>query len=150
MVLGHTRKARTQSHRVVGGVSLAASEHNQLCIGSNEEMRTDGSTLLMAGLELAWSTWQRAQAQLGWSNATIGEYVVHQVSAVHTAQLAESFGADLERFYKIYPTYGNIGPAGVPTVLKKSADAGRLHAGQRVALMGIGRGLNCAMMEVVW
>ena len=150
MVLGHVRRARTRSHRVVGGVSLAASEHNRLCIGSQDEMRTDGSTLLMAGLELAWSTWQRAQAELGWSAAALDEYVAHQVSAVHTAQIAESFGADLARFFKNYPTYGNIGPAGVPTVLHKSAEAGRLRAGQRVALMGIGSGLNCAMMEVVW
>ena len=88
--------------------------------------------------------------QLGWSSANIDEYVVHQVSAVHTAQLAESFGADLGRFHKIYPTYGNIGPAGVPTVLKKSLDAGRIRDGQRLALMGIGSGLNCSMMEVVW
>jgi 3-oxoacyl-[acyl-carrier-protein] synthase-3 len=38
----------------------------------------------------------------------------------------------------------------VPTVLKKAVDAGRVHAGQRLALMGIGSGLNCTMMDVVW
>ncbi len=150
MVLGRASKAKRQSHKVVGGVSVAASEHNQLCVGSHDEMRTDGGALLMAGLGLAWTAWSQAQQQLGWSSANIDEYVVHQVSAVHTAQLAESFGADLGRFHKIYPTYGNIGPAGVPTVLKKSLDAGRIKDGQRLALMGIGSGLNCSMMEVVW
>lgn len=154
MVVGHAGKAKKQSHRVTGGVSLAASEYNQLCIGNPDEMRTDGSTLLMAGLGLAWETWKLAQEKLGWSSTTdqgkIDEYVVHQVSAVHTSKLAESFSADLERFHKIYPTFGNIGPAGVPTVLKKSVDAGRIKDGQRVALMGIGSGLNCAMMDVVW
>jgi len=150
MVLGHADKAKRQSHRVVGGVSVAASEHNMLCVGNNDEMRTDGATLLMAGLELAYSAWQQAHAELGWTTANIDEYVVHQVSAVHTAQLAESFGADLERFYKIYPNYGNVGPAGVPTVLKKSLDAGRIKDGQRIALMGIGSGLNCSMMEIAW
>lgn len=150
MVLGRASKAKKQSHKVTGGVSVAASEHNQLCVGNNDEMRTDGGALLMAGLGLAWTTWQQAQQKLGWTSESIDEYVVHQVSAVHTLKLAESFGADLGRFHKIYPTFGNIGPAGVPTVLKKSLDAGRIRDGQRVALMGIGSGLNCSMMEVVW
>jgi 3-oxoacyl-[acyl-carrier-protein] synthase-3 len=150
MVVGHTGRAKRQSHRVTGAVSTAASEYNQLCIGNNDEMRTDGNTLLLAGLELAWTTWNKAQEELGWSTASIDEYVVHQVSAVHTQKLAESFGADLQRFHKIYEAFGNIGPAGVPTVLKKAVDAGRVHAGQRLALMGIGSGLNCTMMDVVW
>jgi 3-oxoacyl-[acyl-carrier-protein] synthase-3 len=38
----------------------------------------------------------------------------------------------------------------VPVVLSKLADAGRLRRGRRVALMGIGSGLNCSMAEVVW
>lgn len=150
MVLGHEGKAKKQSHKVTGGVSVAASEYNHLCVGNNEEMRTDANTLLMAGLGLAWETWKLAVEEMGWSNANIDEYVVHQVSAVHTMKLAESFGADLERFHKIYPSFGNIGPAGVPTVLKKAVDAGRIKDGQRLALMGIGSGLNCSMMEVMW
>jgi 3-oxoacyl-[acyl-carrier-protein] synthase-3 len=150
MVIGHADKAKKQSHRVTGAVSVAASEYNHLCIGNNDEMRTDANTLLMAGLGLAWETWKLAVEQLGWSAANIDEYVVHQVSAVHTTKLAESFGADLARFHKIYPTFGNIGPAGVPTVLKKAVDAGRVKDGQRLAFMGIGSGLNCTMMDVLW
>jgi acyl-CoA:acyl-CoA alkyltransferase len=151
MVLGRTDKVtRKPPHRVVGGVSLAASAHNGLCIGNTDEMKTNAGQLLTAGLGLAWSTWQLAQAQLGWTADNIHEFVVHQVSEVHTAKLAGMLGADLSRLYKLYPTYGNIGPAGIPTVLKKSLDAGRIKEGHRVALLGIGSGLNCAMMEVQW
>jgi 3-oxoacyl-[acyl-carrier-protein] synthase-3 len=150
MVLGRTDRAVRQAHRVTGGVSLAASEWNHLCVGNMDEMRTDASTLLMAGLSLAWTTWQQAQSRLGWSVDVLDHYVVHQISHVHTTKMAESIGADVHRFYKIYPTFGNIGPAGVPTVLKKAVDAGVVRQGQRLALMGIGSGLNCAMMEVVW
>ena len=35
-------------------------------------------------------------------------------------------------------------------VLAKAEEAGRLTRGDRVALMGIGSGLNCAMAEIVW
>jgi 3-oxoacyl-[acyl-carrier-protein] synthase-3 len=150
MVVGRADRARRRSHQVVGGVSLAASEHNHLCVGNMEEMRTDATGLLTAGLELAGRTWRLAHDELGWTAANIDEYVVHQVSEVHTARLADSMGADFDRFHKVYPLFGNIGPAGVPYVLKKSLDAGRLREGMRVALMGIGSGLNCSMMEVRW
>jgi 3-oxoacyl-[acyl-carrier-protein] synthase-3 len=59
-------------------------------------------------------------------------------------------GLDTSKIYRLYPEYGNIGPAGVPIVLSKLETEGLLSAGQRVALMGIGSGLNCTMAEVVW
>jgi acyl-CoA:acyl-CoA alkyltransferase len=43
-----------------------------------------------------------------------------------------------------------MGPAGVPFVLSSALDAGRITKGARLALMGIGSGLNCAMAEVRW
>jgi 3-oxoacyl-[acyl-carrier-protein] synthase-3 len=38
----------------------------------------------------------------------------------------------------------------VPIVLSKRRELGRLMKGDRVALLGIGSGLNCSMAEVVW
>jgi acyl-CoA:acyl-CoA alkyltransferase len=45
---------------------------------------------------------------------------------------------------------GNIGPASVPIVLARAVELGKIRRGDRVALLGIGSGLNCAMAEVVW
>ena len=50
----------------------------------------------------------------------------------------------------IFAEYGNIGPASVPIVLSKLREMGRLKKGSRVALLGIGSGLNCSMAEVEW
>ncbi|MBW2623344.1 MAG: 3-oxoacyl-ACP synthase III, partial [Deltaproteobacteria bacterium] len=44
----------------------------------------------------------------------------------------------------------NVGPAAIPITLSKVLEKGRIDKGDRVALMGIGSGLNCAMMEVLW
>ena len=52
--------------------------------------------------------------------------------------------------YGIFPEFGNIGPASLPTALSKLNETGRLVKGKRVALLGIGSGLNCSMAEVVW
>jgi len=64
--------------------------------------------------------------------------------------LCQTLGLDPKKVMAIFPEFGNIGPASVPIVLSKAAEAGRLNKGNRVALMGIGSGLNCSMAEVVW
>jgi 3-oxoacyl-[acyl-carrier-protein] synthase III len=80
----------------------------------------------------------------------VDEYVLHQVSGTHTSLLSQRLNLDSQKIMAIFPEFGNIGPAAVPIVLSKAAEAGRITKGSRVALMGIGSGLNCSMAEVVW
>ena len=54
------------------------------------------------------------------------------------------------RALRIYPELGNMGAAGVPLTLAKTIEVDRRKPGGRVALMGIGSGLNCQMMGVSW
>ena len=72
------------------------------------------------------------------------------MSRPHTEKLCELLGLDLVRVHTIYQEYGNIGPAALPITLAKAVEAGRIQRGHRIALMGIGSGLNCSMMEVQW
>lgn len=137
-------------HRFVGAVSRAATQHSGLCRGQVDQMYTDAKALLFAGLELAGETYAHAQTALGWAGPALDEYVLHQVSGTHTAMLCQALGLDLAKVLAIYPEFGNIGPASVPIVLSKAAQAGRLKKGNRIGLMGIGSGLNCSMAEVVW
>ena len=69
---------------------------------------------------------------------------------MHTDQLCATLGIDSERCYKIYPEWGNVGPAGVPLTLSMAVEAGQIKKGDRVALLGIGSGLNCSMSELIW
>jgi 3-oxoacyl-[acyl-carrier-protein] synthase-3 len=139
-----------EGHAYLGGVSLAASEHNRLCVGQPDQMVTDTKKLLFAGLELAQRTFERAKQQLGWTVDALDELCLHQVSKVHTEQLCALLGLPIERALRIYPEYGNVGPASIAIVLSKAVEEGRIKAGSRVALMGIGSGLNCAMAEIRW
>ncbi|GAB4216886.1 MAG: 3-oxoacyl-ACP synthase III [Sandaracinaceae bacterium] len=150
MVLGRADAAPPSGHRYVGSVSLAATEHNHLCRGQLDGMITDGQRLLQAGLELAQRTFELACRELGWSPASIDEIAIHQVSRQHTDKLAERLGVDPAKIHAIFPEHGNVGPASIPLVLDQADRLGRLRKGQRVALMGIGSGLNCTMAEVVW
>lgn len=149
MVLGRA-DAHEGAPTFRGGVTLAASQFNHLCVGQVDKMETDTKALLFAGIGLAAQTLAKATEALGWNPAELDELVMHQVSRVHTDSLCAQLDLDANKVLRVYPEFGNVGPAGVPMVLSKAAEAGRIERGNRVALMGIGSGLNCSMAEVVW
>jgi 3-oxoacyl-[acyl-carrier-protein] synthase-3 len=149
MVIARSDLAPT-GHRYLGGVSLAATEHCRLCCGNMDNMVTDTQALTEAGLRLAHRTWQRAVDELGWAMDTHSQYVQHQVSKGHAEKFAAILGLDMNRVYRLYPSYGNVGPAGIAIVLSKLGDEGLAEPGDRIALMGIGSGINCTMAEIVW
>jgi 3-oxoacyl-[acyl-carrier-protein] synthase-3 len=136
--------------RYRGGVTRAATQWNTLCRGNLDRMVTDTRMLLIEGLKLAQSTFVAAKVALGWVVEELDEFVIHQVSKAHTAAFIKAFGIDPKKVMTIFGEHGNIGPASVPIVLSKLREMGRLKKGDRVALLGIGSGLNCSMAEVVW
>ena len=139
-----------QAHRYLGGLSRAATQHANLCVGHVHEMKTDTSGLLMAGLQLMEETWKAALAAFEWDAQSIDTFAVHQVSKVHTSSLAQTLGLEPAKIPVIYPGFGNIGPAGVPTVLSKAVEDGTVTSGRKVLLMGVGSGLNVALAELEW
>lgn len=145
MVLGRASD-HPEGHRFIGGVGRAATQYNQLCIGDLERMITDSKGLLEAGVELAVDTWTDAKQEFDWSHLAC--YVIHQVSKVHTDAITSALGIDPARTPVIFPTYGNIGPASIPVTLALNADG--FSAGDRIACMGIGSGLNSAVIEIEW
>jgi len=144
------RELAPEGHRYLGSVSRAATEFNNLCRGQMDRMVTDTRVLLSEGLKLAAKTFQAARTALGWVVGELDQFVIHQVSKVHTDSLVKLLGLDPAKVHAIYPEMGNIGPASVPIVLARAVELGKIRTGDRVALLGIGSGLNCAMAEVVW
>lgn len=138
-------------HRFLGGLGRASTFGNaELCVGEAHEMRTDSRGLLMAGMELAGRAWKEAVASFEWDPQSYDVYCLHQVSKVHTRAVSEQLGLDADRFPSQFPRLGNIGPAGVPTVLSAAVEDGTVTEGTRVMLMGVGSGINAAAAEVVW
>jgi acyl-CoA:acyl-CoA alkyltransferase len=137
-------------HRYLGGLSRASTSKPGLCEGDIHEMRTDTKGLLLAGLELADTTWKEALLAFDWEADSVDTYVLHQVSKVHTRAVCDTLGLDIKKFPLIYPEFGNIGPAGVPTVLSKAVEDKTVKRGDRVMLMGVGSGINVAAAEIVW
>ena len=63
---------------------------------------------------------------------------------------AETVGLDLSKDFSTFETLGNMGSASLPATLGLAEQAGALSAGDKVALMGIGSGINCLMLAIEW
>ena len=149
MVMGRA-ELLPEGHRFLGSVTRAATNFSHLCRGNIDRMVTDTKTLLVEGLKLAAKTFQAARAALGWVADEMDEFVIHQISRVHTAAFVDLLGIDPKKVLTVFPEFGNVGPASIAIALSKLSETGRLVKGKRVAMLGIGSGLNCSMAEVVW
>jgi 3-oxoacyl-[acyl-carrier-protein] synthase-3 len=135
-----------EGHRILGGVTRAATQFHELCVGSVDGMFTDAKALLKGGLDLVVSAWKEAATDWNWS--TIDRYITHQVSSVHTNAIVKAVKLPKDRVPVTFPRLGNVGPASIPITLAE--EQATLKKGDRVLLMGVGSGLNAAMMEIAW
>ncbi len=138
--------AHPDAHRLLGGVTRAATQFNELCVGSVEGMFTDAKALLKGGMELVVSAWKDATAEWNWKR--MDRYILHQVSDIHTNAIIKAIGLDRSRVPRTYPRFGNVGPASIPMTLVE--EAATLKKGDRVLMMGVGSGLNTSMLELAW
>lgn len=149
MVMANASLA-TGGHSYTGSVTRSATQFNQLCRGQMEWMETDTRTLLEEGLKLAGQTFQAAVEAMAWKVQNIDHFIIHQVSKIHTEAVVKMLGLRPQAVEAIFPEFGNVGPASVPMTLARAVEQGKVGRGDRVALMGIGSGLNCAMAELLW
>jgi len=140
----------TTGHRLMGGLSMAATDHNRLCIGTAEQMHTDAPKLLSEGVSLAHQNWIQVRSDLNLEPERIKTYAMHQVGKANHEAVIHALDLPEERTIRLYPDYGNVGAAGVPLAMSMAKEQGKFNDGDTVMLMGIGSGLNTQMMQVVW
>lgn len=156
VLVAHDSVAKA-SHRVLGGGYYCNTQANALCRGGDEgvatqglQMQTNSELLLNEGIAVAKETWSRAEKDLGWNSSTPDLFCCHQVGRVHRNRLFEAINADTTRDFSIFETTGNCGSASWPMALAMADEQKRITAGQKVALLGIGSGINCMMLGVQW
>jgi acyl-CoA:acyl-CoA alkyltransferase len=139
-------------NRLLGAAALANTVQHELCQSEGLEtfMRTDSEQLMLAGVETAARTFDRFLAELAWSRRDISKTVCHQVGSAQKRMLLERLGLDEAIDFSTYPSLGNTGAVALPLTMALAAEAGHLVEGDRVAMMGIGSGINCQMAGVEW
>lgn len=149
------RDLAPDGHRLIGGVARAATAHSELCQGDTHgadalAMQTDSEALLVAGVDLASTTWTQFQHETGFDANRTDRFICHQVGSTHRRKLYEALGLDLAKDFSTFETLGNTGSVALPATLALAADTGAVKPGDKVSLLGIGSGLNCLMLALEW
>jgi 3-oxoacyl-[acyl-carrier-protein] synthase-3 len=141
-------------HRLVAGAALADTSHSDLCQGDSAgdglAMETDSEQLLIAGVDVARRTWADFKNESGWNETTPDRFICHQVGSAHRRKLYETLGLDLAKDFSSFETLGNTGSAALPTTLARAVEQGAVREGRKVALLGIGSGINSLMLALEW
>lgn len=159
----------SEQSRLLGGVAGSQPQHADLCrwevareesAGSSgyfggpyrlvESMRTDSVALLSHGVALGKRTFEAFLDEMRWSVEDIDLSIGHQVGKVHQEKILAALGIDPQAEHCSYPELGNTGSAAVLLTLADALNQGRVERGHKIALLGIGSGLNCMMMGVQW
>ncbi|MEO2013826.1 MAG: 3-oxoacyl-ACP synthase III [Fuerstiella sp.] len=144
-------------HRLIGGAFLSDTAQHDLCAGgveaevhgdSRPRMETDSEGLLRAGVTLAERTWQKMKGEVGWNNEDVDRVFTHQVGKQHRTTLLETLQLDPHLDFPTVERFGNTGAVALPMALAMGLDQDPPPAGTKLALLGIGSGLNSVMLGI--
>lgn len=145
--------------RLLGGAYLAETHQHDLCAGGIADagpdrgrllMQTDSEALLRAGVKLAGRTWPIFLDALGWTNANVSRVLTHQVGIAHRKLLLDTLKLSENIDFPTVERFGNTGSAALPMALALAIEQRVLRQGDRIAMLGIGSGLNALMLGLEW
>jgi acyl-CoA:acyl-CoA alkyltransferase len=155
-VLLTDRDLSRSGSRLLGGFAAADTQNNHLCQGGVGEstagplMTTDSERLLHAGVALASSAFPQFLDAAGWEHSELDKTICHQVGQAHRKLLFQAFGLDAGIDFSTFEWLGNTGAVAVPLTAALAYESGHLRPNDRLALLGIGSGINLLMLAVDW
>ncbi|NOY42952.1 MAG: 3-oxoacyl-ACP synthase III [Planctomycetes bacterium] len=143
--------SRRKNHLTAASV-VAHTDQHHLCRSQGLEnfMRTDSEQLLNEGVATGVATFGRFLEATNWRQDKIDKTICHQVGVAHRKLLFEALDLDTRRDYSTFETLGNTGAVALPLTLALACEAGHLQADDRLAMLGIGSGINCQMIGIRW
>ncbi len=174
IVLCHRDLSRT-GNRLLGGVMRTATEHCTLCQGGHQNspapakddgvqqelseggfgaapllMWTDSETLMREGVAAAQAAFSDFLGEMQWTAGDIQKTFCHQVGRAHQRLLLESLGLPQQLDFSTFDRLGNTGSVALPMTAAIGIENGHLQKNDRVALLGIGSGINVIMLGLDW
>ncbi len=155
------RELSRTGNRLLGGVMQTASEHCELCQGGHAAaadssdqpllMATDSETLMREGVAAARKR-RSPVFSMKWAGrpATSRRRSAIRSAAPTSGCLFESLGLDPRIDFSTFEYLGNTGSVALPMTAAIGIESGHLQPGDRVALLGIGSGINVIMLGVEW
>jgi 3-oxoacyl-[acyl-carrier-protein] synthase-3 len=170
-VLLTNRNLSRTGNRLLGGSVLARTDFCHLCRSDNDQsggdtmnplMQTDSETLMKEGVSAAAQTFELFLTEVGWVRNSIDRIFCHQVGRGHQKLLFETLQLPTPLNFSTLEYLGNTGSTALPTTAgigletKIGLTSEKNHAGEnhsnanRIALLGIGSGINVIMLGIEW
>ena len=105
---------------------------------------------MLQGIETGRVTFDSFLTQSGWTRGDIRHTFCHQVGSTHRKLMLESIEMSPERDFVTFPLLGNTGSAALPVTIARAIEEETIRAGDRVAMLGIGSGINCLIAGASW
>jgi len=143
------------SHELKSSCFRSDTSTNKLCQGDGNHtalmMETDSEALMHAGVALAHRTWTEFQESDGRETVRNATWLIgHQVGHAHENLMRETLGVSHLKTYSTFSYLGNTGSAAWPVTLSEASRFELIHPQESVLVMGIGSGLHCGIMEIIW
>ena len=158
VVLCHRNLSRT-GNRLLGGVMRTNTDQCRLCQSGRDEsadaqmqplMQTDSETLMREGIAVGKLAFADFLAEMAWQRSDINKTFCHQVGKMHQKMTFDTLGMDQKIDYTTLEYLGNTGSVAAPMTAAIGIENGRLQTGDKVALMGIGSGINVIILGLEW
>lgn len=137
-------EARTRYH------DLCVSDSDSAGAGMQPLMETDSEKLMAEGIATGVAAFEKLLRESDWERDDIDRSVCHQVGTRHRAAMLDAMGLPQARDSVTYPQLGNTGSVALPLSIAAAAQRGEVQAGDRVAMLGIGSGINSVMLAATW
>jgi 3-oxoacyl-[acyl-carrier-protein] synthase-3 len=142
--------------RLTAASARANTEHHRLCHSGRDEaaadmrplMTTDSEQLLLQGVATGEPTFQSFLKNTGWTREEISRTFCHQIGSAHRKLMLQTLGLPLDRDFTTVEWLGNTGSAALPVTMALGLEQQPATAGEKIALLGIGSGINCLMLAV--
>ncbi len=158
VLLVHRQISRTQN-RLLGAVARTDTRYHGLCHSGRDEsvagdmrplMDTDSERLLYEGIRMGSETFEDFLRELDWSTTEVDKTFCHQVGVAHRKLMFEVLKLRPSIDFSTVEMLGNTGSVALPLGMAMGIEGGHLAKDDRVAMLGIGSGINSLMLAVDW
>ena len=158
ILLVHGECSKT-NNRFLAATARADTKFHGLCHSGRDEaaatgmqplMETDSERLMHEGVETGADTFDSFLRELDWNRDDIDKTYCHQVGVAHRKLLFQHLCLDTRTDYSSVEWLGNTGAVALPITMALGNENGHVRAGDHIALLGIGSGINCLMLAVHW
>ena len=153
------RELSRTGNRLLAAVARADTQFHGLCQSGRDEaaanrmsplMQTESETLMNEGVRAAGFCFEELLAEVGWTAPQIDKTFCHQVGVAHRKLMLETLGLPLAADFATVEHLGNTGSVALPLAAALGIEQGHLEKDDRVAMLGIGSGINTLMLAVDW